>query len=110
MVACGNVDECEVMLMFVDGVVVNLVASCVTIERVWELYVAVLDGVLEVNYLVRVVRFKHGDHYYDMSNVRGGEFLVNELADFVKCIREKLTPCVIGADQRCGCCCRFDGL
>ena len=33
---------------------------------------------------------KYGDHYYDMFNVRGGEFLVNELVDFVKCICEKL--------------------
>jgi len=45
-----------------------------------------------------VLRFKHGDHYHDMPNIRGGEPLANELADFVKCIREKLTPRVTGAD------------
>ena len=98
VVARGNADECEAMLMFADGAAANLVASRVTTERVRELHVAVPDGVLEVNYLARVVRFKHGDHYHDMPNVRGGEPLANELADFVKCIREKLTPRVTGAD------------
>ncbi len=98
VIARGNADECEAMLMFADGCVANLVASRATTERVRELNVVVPDGVMEVNYLNRVVRFKHGDHYHDMPNIRGGEALANELADFVKCIREKLTPRVTGAD------------
>ena len=98
VMARGNADECEAMLMFADGAQANLVASRATTERIRELNVVVPDGVLELNYLGRVVRFKHGDHYHDMPNIRGGEPLANELADFVKCIREKLTPRVTGAD------------
>lgn len=98
VIARGSADACEAMLMFADGCQANLVASRATTERIRELNVVVPDGVLELNYLARVVRFKHGDHYHDMPNVRGGEPLANELADFVKCIRERLTPRVTGAD------------
>lgn len=98
VIARGTTDECEVMLMFADGCVANLVASRATTDRVRELNIVVPDGVMEVNYLARVMRFKHGDHYHDMPNVRGGEPLANELADFVKCIRKRLLPRVTGAD------------
>jgi len=98
VMARGNGDECEAMLTFADDCVANLVASRATTERIRELHVVVPDGVIEVNYLTRSARFKHGDHYHGMPNARDGEPLANELADFVKCIREKLTPRVTGAD------------
>ncbi len=98
VMARGNADEVEAILTFADDCVASLVASRTIQDRVRALDVALPDGVLQVNYLTRTARFQHGDHYHALPNVRDGDPIANQLADFAKCIREKLTPRVTGPD------------